>query len=105
MANPMRGEAELGDYKLVVNFNGFCTLEGETGLKVPQLISRLETGLGFADLRTWIWVFIDADMTREQVGDLIGELTPDPVLKALAKAIDGFFSVKKAKAPNPPKAE
>ena len=45
--NPLRGEAALGDYTLLVNFNGWCSLEGETGNKVPQLLQGLQEGLSF----------------------------------------------------------
>jgi hypothetical protein len=105
MANQMRGEAAIGDHKLVVDFNGFCSLEIITGLKTEHLIARMEKGLGFAELRTWVRVFIDKPMSDEDVGDFIGELTPEPVLQALATAITGFFApAKKEKGENPLKA-
>ena len=90
--NPLRGEAALGDYTLLVNFNGWCSLEGETGNKVPQLLQGLQEGLGFAELRTWVRVFVTTPMTEEQAGELIGEVGLEPSLKALDKAVNGFFA-------------
>lgn len=104
-ANPMRGEAAIGDHKLVIDFNAMCSLEMVTGLKVQQLLGRLETGLGFIEMRTWVRTFIDKPMTDEEAGNFIGALTPEPVLEAIAAAVEGFFApAKEAKAENPLKA-
>lgn len=104
-ANPMRGEAPLGEHKLVVDFNGFCSLEGETELKFNELIERLANGLSFSEMRTWVRVFIDADLDNEQAGELIGQLGVEASLRAIDVAVDRFFAKpKKGKAPNPPKA-
>lgn len=104
-ANSMRGEAPLGEHTLRVNFNSFCVLEIETGQKVPDLLKVMQTGLGFSDVRTWVRVFADHPMTDVEAGELIGEMGFEVTLKALGKAVDGFFSPpKKEKAANPQKA-
>lgn len=123
MSNPMRGEADLGEHKLVVNFNGWCSLEAAMGMKVPDLIAMMNTGIGFGfkELRTFVRNFLDKQMTDAEVGDLIGSLgmvdvpleKPRGKLKteqvwvaaiALGKAVDGFFATKKENGANPPKA-
>ena len=91
-ANPMKAEAALGEHMLAVTFNGWCSLEGETGNKVPQLLQGLQEGIGFAELRTWVRVFVTTPMTEEQAGELIGEVGLEPSLKALDKAVNGFFA-------------
>ena len=104
--NPLRGEAALGDYTLLVNFNGWCSLEGETGNQVPQLLQGLQEGLSFSELRTWVRVFISEPMSEEEAGEFIQEVGLELTLKALGKAVDGFFSApaKKATPENPRKA-
>lgn len=122
--NPMRGEAALGEHKLVVDFNGFCSLEAVTGLKVPDLVVMFKTGVGFGfgELRQFIQVFLDQRLSEKEVGDLIGELgmieVPVPDRKkgdpetaqmwlaahALGQAMDGFLSPVKERQENPRKA-
>lgn len=131
MSNPMRGEADLGEHRLVVNFNGWCSLEAAMGMKVPDLIAMMNTGIGFGfkELRTFVRVFLDKQMTDAEVGELIGALgmvdVPEldakgaPKLdgrgkakvrqtwvaaEALGKAVDRFFSPAKENGANPPKA-
>lgn len=104
-ANPMRGEAQLGDKLLRVDFNGWCSLEGEVGAKVPDLLKDLQAGLGFRELRTWVRVFLVDQMPEDEVGDLIGSEGIEAAITALRKAIEGFFPpAKKAKTENPLRA-
>ena len=105
-ANPMKAEAALGEHMLAVTFNGWCSLEGETGNKVPQLLQGLQEGLSFSELRTWVRVFISEPMSEEEAGEFIQEVGLELTLKALGKAVDGFFSApaKKATPENPRKA-
>jgi hypothetical protein len=91
-ANPMRGEADFGPHKLIVTFNGLCALEAAMGLKVGDLLHRMETGLSFLETRTCVRCFLNEERSSEQVGDMIGELGFDVALEAIAKALDGFFA-------------
>lgn len=126
MINPMRGEAALGEHKLIVNFNRFCALEAVTEKKVPELVVMMKTGIdfGFSELRQFIRHFIDKPMTDEEAGDLIERLgmieVPIPAEQqrrgepktafvwlasdALGKAIDGFLAPPQAQKENPLKA-
>lgn len=104
-ANPMRGEAQLGDRKLVLTFNTACALEHETGRTILDLAGQMEYGFGLADLRQWIRVLVDKDMTLEEVGDWLGEVGIEPATEALGAVFSQFFPPpKKVKDPNPPKA-
>lgn len=125
-ANPLRGEADLGEHKLIVDFNGFCSLEKAMDLKVPDLVVMLKSGIGFgfSELRTFVRVFLDKPMGDVEVGDLIGRLgmTEVPVppemqkkgqpktmqvwlaADALNAAVDGFLAPQKATSENPLKA-
>ena len=80
-ANPMRGEVALGEHKLVVDFNRICALEAATKLKMPEPIVAMKLGVnfGFAELRTYVRVFLDKPMTDEEVGNLISELGQEQV--------------------------
>jgi hypothetical protein len=102
-ANPMRGEAEFAGHKLVVDFNGWCTLEGVTSKKVPELLKELQKGLGFLDIRTWVRIFLVDDLSAEETGDLIGG-DYEGALVALGTAVEGFFTSAKAGKENPRKA-
>lgn len=111
--NLLRGEAVLGPLKLKVDFNGFCTLERITGLKVPQLLGRMADGLGFDEMRSWLYAFAQNEMTDTEIGDMlngmVGEQGYEAAMRAvgetLGAAVEGFFAPP-AKVPkaNPPKA-
>lgn len=128
-ANPMRGEAALGEHKLVVNFNSFCALEAafkSEGLKVPDLVVMVKTGIGFGftELRTYVRVFLDKPMSDAEVGEFIGSLgmvdvpIPKDLRKkgeaetqqvwaaavALGDAVDQFLAPQKERKENPPLA-
>lgn len=104
-ANPWRGEAEFGDHKLVVDFNGWCIAEAATGLKTQELLRLMdEERLSFLELRAVVRSFLSSDLTSEQVGDLIGEVGLEGTAKALAKAMEGFFPASKDRSENPPAA-
>jgi hypothetical protein len=102
-ANPMKGEAEFAGHKLVVDFNGWCSLEGVAGKNVPELLKELQKGLGFLDLRTWVRIFLVEDLSAEETGDLIGG-DYEGALAALGSAVEGFFAPVKAENENPRKA-
>lgn len=106
-ANPMRGEAELGEHKLVVNFNGWCIAEAATGRKMNELLreSASDDGLGMGTLRAMVRAFLEKDMTYEETGDLIDSIGLEETLLALSKAMGGFFSdAAEDKKENPLKA-
>lgn len=124
--NPMRGEVALGEHKLVVDFNSFCSLESATGMKVPDLVVMFKTGIGFgfSELRQFIQIFLDKPLSEKEIGDLIGELgmmeVPVPAdqrkkgdpetaqiwvaAHALGQAVDGFLSPPREAKENPLKA-
>lgn len=103
--NPMRGEVPLGDHKLIVNFNSVCALEGATGRKVLDLVGDMGVGLGLSDLRLWVQVFLDKDMSLIEVGDFLGEIGIEEASAALVKGFELFFPApKKGKKENPLKA-
>lgn len=104
-ANPVRGEAKLGGHMLSVDFNRFCSLEAEMGKKVPEILALMDKGLGFSDLRACVRVFIDADMSEEEAGNVINDAGYAEALLALSAAVNGFFAPKvEDKAVRPSKA-
>ena len=126
MANPMKGEASLGKHKLIVNFNGFCTLEGVLGKTTSELIAMMATGVGFGlkELRACVRVFLDKEMPASEVGELIeqlgmtevpnedrrlGDPETNPVwvaAQALNTALEGYFAAQREGATkNPPATE
>lgn len=107
MANPMKGEAQLGEYTLTFNFGVFCALEQKVGAKMPVLLQMLSDGLGFGDLRDFAWAGLQIKhpgTTDEVVVELIDETGFEVASAAIGKAVSGYFGSQKEKAKNPPKA-
>jgi hypothetical protein len=107
MANPMKGEAHLGDYTLTFNFGAFCALEEKTGNKMPVLLAMLQDGLGFTELRDFAWAGLQAKhpgLSNEEVSSLIDDTGFEAAALAIGKAVTAFFGSQKEKAKNPPKA-
>lgn len=107
MANPMKGEAQLGDYTLTFNFGAFCALEAKVGAKMPVLLQMLSEGLGFGELRDFVWAGLQTkhpDTTDEVVVALIDETSFEVAAAAVGKAVSAYFGSQKEKAKNPPLA-
>lgn len=107
MANPIKGEATLGEFKLAFNFGAFCELEDKTGLKVPQLLQALGDGLGFKQLRDFVWAGLQTyhnGTDDEAVIALIDKVGFEAAAVAVGKAVNGFFGSQKEKGKNPPVA-
>lgn len=107
MANPMKGEAQLGDYTLAFNFGAFCSLEEKTGMKMPRLLQALQEGLGFGELRDFLWAGLQANhpgSTDETALALVDETGFEAAALAIGKAVTAFFGTRKEKDKNPPKA-
>jgi hypothetical protein len=107
MANPMKGEASLGEFTLAFNFGAFCELEERSGQKMPQLLGALADGLGFSQLRDFVWAGLQANhkgVSEEAVLGLLDEHGYEAAATAVGKAVTAFFGTSKAKAKNPPKA-
>lgn len=107
MANPVKGEAALGEFTLAYNFGTFCILEEKTGQKVPELLQAMADGLGFGQLRDFVWAGLQAHhkgVSEESVVNLLDEQGYEAAGIALGKAINGYFGEQKAKGKNPRKA-
>lgn len=107
MVNPMKGEAQLGDYILAFNFGAFIALEEKTGKKMPVLLSMLQDGLGFGELRDFAWTGLQKnhpEMTSDLVTALVDDVGFEVAAAAIGKAATAFFGSQKEKAGNPPKA-
>jgi hypothetical protein len=107
MANPMKGEAKLGEFTLAFNFGAFCALEEKTGQKMPVLVQMMQEGLGFCELRDFAWAGLlehNPGIKDEDVKRLIDEVGFEAASGAIGKAVAAFFSSQKEKVKNPPKA-
>lgn len=105
MANPMKGEARLGDFTLAYNFGAFCELEEKTGKKMPELLEALATGLGFGELRDFVWAGLQTHhkgVSEETVLMLLDEQGYEAAGSAVGKGISAAFG--KPKDKNPRKA-
>lgn len=107
MANPVKGEAQLGDYTLAFNYGTFCALEGKTGKKVPLLMQAVQEGLGFSELRDFVWAGLQKHhkMTEDEVEAFLDDVGFEAAATAVAKGITSHFGEQRAKGKNPPKAE
>lgn len=105
MANPLSGEASLGEFTLAFNFGAFCQLEERTGKKVPDLLQALATGLGFGELRDFVWAGLQqhhAGISDETLLELLDQQGYEAAGAAVGKAISAAFG--KPKEKNPRKA-
>lgn len=106
MANSLKGEAPLGPCTLAFNFGAFIELEEKTGHKVPVLLAMLNAGLGFGDLRDFVWAGLRAhhpEMGDAEVIALVDDQGFEAASGAVGKAVTAFFGSQKEKAKNPPK--
>lgn len=69
--NPLVGEAEFRGLKLRMDFDRFCALEAATGKKVQQLCDDFALGLGLCDLRLWLSILAERDVTPAQIDEAI----------------------------------
>lgn len=106
LPNARRGETALGKHKLKVTFNGWCTLEALLGERMPGPVERMQRGLGFSELRSYVRAFLVKDLDDKAVGELIDEVGFPETLRALAEACEGFFpdASKEGAEENPLKA-
>jgi hypothetical protein len=108
MANPLKGEAKLRDYTLVYNFGVLCSVEEMTGKKVPQLLQSLTEGLGFGELRAFLYCGLQTHhpgTTEEEAVGLIETAGYKDSVAAVGKAFTGFFAPpqkEKGKGPTKP---
>lgn len=107
MANPVKGEAQLGEYTLAFNFGAFCELEEKTGKKVPELLDAMTTGLGFGELRDFLWAALQTHhkgVSEDTVIAILDDHGYEAAAAELGKAVAGFFGSVKAKGKNPRRA-
>lgn len=106
MANPIKGEAELGGKTLAFRFGTFCDLEERTGKKVPELLQAMAEGLGFNELKDFVCAGLMAhhsDMTEADVEALLNDVGYNEAGLAVGKAVGGFFGEQKEKGTHPRK--
>lgn len=104
MANPLKGEATLGAHTLVYNFGAFIELEEKTGRTMPTLLQSLQTGLGFGELRDFVWAGLRGNAaTDEDVVALIEDQGIEAASVAVYKGVSAFTGSQKAKGKNPTK--
>lgn len=108
MANPLKGEAKLGEYTLTINFGVFCALEEEMGMDTDSILELLMKGMSFSQLRTVISVALQekhSGISLEEVGaaiDAVGGYKS--AYLALGKAIKSYSGEAEEKDENPRKA-
>lgn len=113
-ANPAKGEAKLGGFTLLFDFNALCSLEAATGRPASELFASLAPGpngedptVSFSLFRTLIWAGLQAhhpDMSEAAAGNLIQSAGgPQEAANALAGAFTAMAPTGGAGA-RPPKA-
>lgn len=108
MANPLKGEASLGEYTLTLNFDAFCELEDRTGRKAQEMIEGFSAGLSFGELRDFVWAALQchhAGISEDDLKALLREHEYAASNEAIGKALVEYFGeVGKVKGKNPRKA-
>lgn len=108
MVNPMKGEAQLGERMLAYDFGAFCMLEEKAGMKISVLLQELQDGLGFGELRDFVWAGLQkhhGDMSEPEIISFLNDTGFQEAVAAVAKGITSHFGEQRAKAKNPPKAK
>ncbi len=106
MANLLKGEAQLREYTLAYNFGVFIALEEKLGKKMPEILQTMTEGLGFGELRDFVYVGLQKhhpETTNEAAVQLLEDVGYKDAALAVSKAVGGFFGERKAKAENPTK--
>lgn len=88
----MRGEATVGDYRLVFDFNALCLAEEHTG---PLGAAMENMGAGsLKAIRALFWAGLQRnhEMSIEDAGQVVQEIGVDEVSAAIAKGIESAFS-------------
>lgn len=101
----MKGEATLNGLTLSYTFGTFCALEEKTGKKMPELMQILQGGLGFCDLRDFLWAGLlkNHPQSEEQVVSLLDDVGIEIASIAVGKGVSSFFGNQKAKDSRPTK--
>lgn len=108
MVNPLKGEAQLGDFTLAYNFGAFCALEEKTGHKMPVLMQMVQDGLGFSELRDFVWAGLQKHhkMDDDQIVALLDDVGFEIAASAIGKGVTSFFGAQREKkGKNPPSAK
>lgn len=80
------------NYNLKFTLNSFVKFEDETGKSLFD--NKALESMTAKDLRALLWAAIDADMTVDEVGDLITMENMDAVNEAIEKAFDESMPAK-----------
>lgn len=95
-ANPLKGEARIGDKLIRVDFDAVCRLEAATGRTVVELMADLGAGLGATAIRTWVGVLLVDEATSEEIDALLTEggfqAGYERAMAAIVDAVNGFFA-------------
>ena len=106
MANPMKGEAKLGEHTITMNFGVFCSLEDEMSMSSDEILDVITKGMSFKQLRTVIRAALaprHGEVSNEDVETLIDAAGGyKPTYIALGKAIRSYAGEPEAKDENPP---
>lgn len=111
MPNPLRGEAELkaGDktFKIVLDVNAFCELEGSTGLDIEGIVQAVQTKPSITLLRDVFHAGLQRHYpgtTKIDAGEIMSDAGPEGMTDALIVVLQQALPPEKAGSENPPKA-
>lgn len=93
----MKGEAQLGDYRLALDFNALCLLEDEVG-PIGAAMEKIGQG-SFKTVRALVWAGLQrhhAGSTLGDAGDIVGALGFDAAVEAVGAAMESAFPAKSA---------
>lgn len=104
-ADPLKGEATLGDKLLRMNFRAWRAFEHSSGKKLPHLMLDFGNGLGCDELVEWVGAFLVDEADTEQVVDLIDKAGHPKTMMVLGALVASYFGdLAEASSENPPLA-
>ena len=107
MSNPLRGEVDLGKYKLVFDANAFCSIQSAMGMRVNEFTSAFSD---FPDdlmvARGLLWGGLQKHHACHliEAGEVMADIGMDDVRDAIARGLAAAFGIKAEgeESPNPP---
>lgn len=99
MTNQARGahtfEADGKTYTLFFDMNSLADLEDAMGVKLPQIVERIEAGeMGIKEVRALLWAGLlheHEELTIREAGQLFTQGGMNQVIEAVVKAFTAAF--------------
>lgn len=91
MANPHRGEVDVGGHVLRFTVNSICEIEEKTGVNMSDFLGKMDGSPSFSTIRLLFWgglLHRVPDATLQSAGDAIDEVGLTAASNAVSEALE-----------------